>query len=181
MLEQTSDWLKALAIVRAEQDDAETFQRLFDEVLRGLETVRSASPMRWHGLVQFVLSWAFRRRPRHETEQLKQLAVASQQGHERRQEMETMSTALGQTWEDWLLERGEARGLSKGIAQGKAEGKAEGEILGRRETLKSLILAKFQSLPLELRQQIDAIDDIARLHHGIEQVLNIHSPDELKL
>jgi hypothetical protein len=58
LLAATGEWLTALAVVRAERENAEAFRALFTEVLRRLETLSEREPVRWHDLLWFVLSWA---------------------------------------------------------------------------------------------------------------------------
>jgi hypothetical protein len=78
LLEKAGEWLAALAVVRAEREDAEAFRQVFTRVLARLENLSEHETVRWHDLVWFVLSWALRRRPGQEREQLLETARSSQ-------------------------------------------------------------------------------------------------------
>ena len=65
--------------------------------------------------------------------------------------------------------------------EGRVEGRAEGQLEARRDDLVALLDKRFGSLPQELRQRIQALSDEARLKAALQQVLDIHSLDELQL
>ena len=87
LLNDDRKWFQALAVVRAEKEETETFQRVFREVLCRLESLASTQRMRWHDLMHFVLSWAFQRRPQEELSELRQTAAESYQDRQRRIEV----------------------------------------------------------------------------------------------
>jgi hypothetical protein len=174
LLDSTGDWLRALAVVRAEREEKGTFATIYGEVLAKLELLAARENVRWHDLMEFVLSWAFRRRPKDETEELKTIAAASHKDRQRKKEIRVMSTALGQTWEQWALEVAERR-----RAEGKAEGKVEGEIEARREDLLFLLKEKFGKLPASAVRKINTTSDSELLKAWIRQVVHIDSLDEL--
>jgi hypothetical protein len=165
LLSAAGDWLRALAVVRAEQDDAEAFLGVFAEVLRRLESLSATDKLRWHDLVWFVLSWALRRRPRQERVQLFDVARASQSELARQQEVQTMSQTIEQTWEQELL----------------ARGKTVGALAAYRDTLRTLLEDRFGTVPSAWLEKIEAATDAERLRACIRQVGRISSPDELQL
>lgn len=165
LLDSAGDWLKALAVVRAEREETEAFLAVFAEVLRRLEAIHDPDKIRWHDLLWFVLSWALRRRPSAERDRLLHVARASQAGAEDRRELEAMSKVIEGSWEAELTARGEARG----------------ELRGCRDDLRLLLEDRFGPLSEELRQRIEATDDLELLRSGLRQVLRINSPDELQL
>jgi hypothetical protein len=102
------EWLAALAVVRAEGDrDAAAFQAVYTAVLGRLQRLSAADPVRWHGLVQFVLAWALRRRPSAETEALLAAAQDSQADALLRQEVKRMSETILQTRDQEMLVQGQ--------------------------------------------------------------------------
>jgi len=60
--------LAALAVIRAEREDAEGFRSVFAAVLQRLEGICESERDRWRGLVDLVLSFALLRRPAEEHE-----------------------------------------------------------------------------------------------------------------
>jgi hypothetical protein len=162
LLEQTSDWFRALAVVRAERLERAEFQAVYHEALHGLEALAEQERMRWTDLVQFIISWALRRRPRDEENELRRLAVESQASRKRKQEMERMSETVSQTWEEWVLQRG--------ITQGEVA-----------EALLVVLEERFGKLPAKLVKKIKATADLHKLRSAHRQALHVESPDELLL
>jgi hypothetical protein len=121
------------------------------EVLRKLTALHDAEPLRWHELLDFVLSWGLRRRPRAERQTVYDAVLASHQQAELRQEMETMAHTIGQTWEQELL------------AQGRAIGKAEGKAEGSRATLLRVGRKRFGEPDAATVAALEAISDVDRL------------------
>jgi hypothetical protein len=161
LLEAAGEWPAALAVVRAEQADAETFGRIFAELLRRLENLSEREKVRWHAWLWFVLSWGMRRRPGEERERLLETARNSQAAVSHREEIRQMSETIGQTWEQELLLRGQLR--------------------ERRESLRMLLEERFGPLPEAVRQQIESSDDLARLRRAFQQALRVASLDDLEL
>jgi hypothetical protein len=118
LLKAVGHWLPALAVVRAEREDRDHFASVLTEVLGRLADLHETEPRRWSELLHFVLSWGLRRRPRDEQQTVYDAVQASQQQGKLRKEMEDMAQALGQTWEQELLQRGQEIGMQKGIAVG---------------------------------------------------------------
>ncbi|MBV9124246.1 MAG: Rpn family recombination-promoting nuclease/putative transposase [Planctomycetes bacterium] len=173
LLNAAGEWLKALAVIRVEQEDSATFLPVLAEVLRRLEPLSGREKIRWHDLMWFILSWAFRRRPRQERDQLLATARASQMDLERQKEIQTMSQSIGMTWEQELL--------AEGKAEGKAQGLAEGALRTCKDNLKALLEARFGTLSETMVQRIEAATDLERLKAGIPQVLRMVAPEELQL
>ena len=76
-----------------------------------------------------------------------------------------MSQTVQQTWEQWMLEQGEAKG----------------KILAKRETLRDLLEERFGPLPEAVAQRVEAITDFDRLRALLRQVVHIQALDELQL
>ncbi len=72
---QGGEWLQALAVVRAERESADVFREVFAEVTRRLEPLSQQDRARWHDLMWFLVSWAYRRRPKAERQDM--LAVVT--------------------------------------------------------------------------------------------------------
>jgi predicted transposase YdaD len=173
VLGAAGEFLAALAVVRVERADAETFRAVFTRVLQRLEGLSEQERVRWEDLLWFVLSWALRRRPAEEQEQLLAAARSSQADALRQEEIAKMSKTIQRTWEEELLARGEARG--------RAEGEAHGQLQARRDDLRALLEERFGSLPEALAQRIEATEDLDRLREALRQVLHVQAPSELDL
>jgi hypothetical protein len=161
MLQSAGEWLAALAVVRAEREDAETFRQVLARVLRRLEGLSERERMRWHDLLHFVLSWALRRRPRGEQEEILGAARESQDDVRLREEIETMGKMIGQSWEQELL--------------------ARGQLLAQRDDLRALLEERFGALPTAVAARIEAADDPERLRAALRQAIRIASPEDLEL
>jgi Putative transposase, YhgA-like len=164
LLSSASAWLRSLAVIRAEQDDPQTFEAVFAEVLRRLEPLRGSEEMRRKDLLWFVLSWALRRRPAPEKGHIADVAKASQSHIDRQREVETMTRTLGLSWEE--LER--IKVAQEGLRTG-------------RDILRALLEKRFGTLPEQVLQRIESATDAERLKAGVLQVLEISAPDELDL
>ena len=171
--------------MRAERDERQSFHRVFADVLEQLDDLASREEVRWHDLMAFVLSWALRRRPKEENRELARVAKESLEHRLNEKEVTIMSQVLGQSYESWLLEKGEAQGIVKGIERGiekgKAEGKAEGELSARRDDLRELLMERFGELPAEVLRKIDSAVDATLLKAAIRKAVHVKSLDELDL
>jgi hypothetical protein len=164
LLNAAGAFLQALAVVRAERESPETFQTVLRDVLSRIERIEPKQRVRWHDLVHFVLSWAFHRRPVDEHGDLQRIAIESQRTQRRKREVETMSSALGKTWDDILQER-----------------QAESEFRARREDLLVLLEEKFGVISDDLRHRVEQIADPEQLKECIRQLVRVESVDELPL
>lgn len=162
LVASAGEWLAALAVVRAEgEKDAAAFQAVYAAVLERLQHLSESDPVRWHGLVRFVLSWALRRRPSAETEALLAAAQSSQADATRRQEVRKLSESIVQSRDQEMLVRGEVR--------------------ASRVDLQMVLEERFGSLSEGLVQRIEAIDDLDRLRRLFRQALRSPSLDALEL
>jgi len=165
LLQAAGEWLNALALVRADDEEADAFRTFLEQVLRRLEGLAERDRVRWYELVRFALIWALYRRPRPEREDLIAVAQASQTNVARQKEVQ----AVGMTIAEALK------------AEGKAEGNAEGRLDDAREMLQGLLEEKFGPVPAAVRQRIHATTDLARLHAAARGVLHLGSLDDFKL
>jgi hypothetical protein len=169
LLGTAGEWLAALAVVRAERSEAETFREVFAAVLRRLEGLSEEAQVRWHDLLWFVLSWALRRRPGNERLGLWETARQSQSDARQAEEIRRMSETIEKTWEQEVFERGEAHG------------EQQGQLRTLRETLQLLLAERFGPLPRPLAEEIAALNDIERLRGALRQVVHVESLSDLKL
>jgi hypothetical protein len=160
-LDAAGYWLNALALVRGDQEDAETFSATMQRILLRLELLADKDRGRWHDLIRFVLLWAIYRRPPEERGNLVEIANSSQTNAARQKEVITVS----QTIADAL----------------RAEGKLEGQIEHARQALRELLKEKFQSIPDSLLERIEATGDLPRLNAALRSVLHMASLDDLSL
>jgi predicted transposase YdaD len=169
LLAAKEEFLAAMAVVRAERARAAVFRTVYKRVLQRLEEMSEREHVRWHELIWFLLSWAMRRRPREEGEQLFAIAAESQGNVRRREEVREMGRAVRKTWADEIademLEEGEARGF----------------LINSRDNLRLWLEERFGSVPEELSARIEATEDLERLRNALRQVVHIQSPAELEL
>jgi hypothetical protein len=159
--------------VRADDEQAEAFRAVLEQVLRRLEGLAESDRVRWHELVHFVLVWALYRRPREDREQLIATAQASQTQAARHKEVQNVGMTIAEALK--------AEGRAEGEAKGKAEGEAQGRLDEARELLQALLEKKFGSVPEAARQRIQATTDLARLNAAALGVLHLGSLEEFRL
>jgi hypothetical protein len=169
LLQAAGEWLNALAVVRADDEEAEAYRAVLGQVLRRLEGLADRDRVRWYELVRFALVWALYRRPRPEHEPLIATAQASQTNVARQKEVQTVTMTIAEALK------------AEGMAEGEAKGKAEGRIAEARDVLLALLEEKFGPVPEAIRQRIQATTDLARLHTAHRGVLRLNSLEEFDL
>jgi hypothetical protein len=160
LLASASEWLVALAVVRSESEqDAAAFHEVFAAVMERLKGLSGTDPVRWHGLIWFVLSWGLRRRPSAETEALLAVAQSSQTNARRRQEVRKMGETILQTRDQEML--------------------VQGQLREARESLRMLLEERFGELPETLVQGIEATDDLQQLRTTFRRALRAPALSDL--
>jgi len=165
LLAASSPWLNALAVVRATQDQSARFREVFAAVVKRLAALAERERMRWRDLMWMLISWALRRRPYQERQGLVEIALEYQPDPTSQEEVQSMSTALGQTLEEWAKQQG--------IEQGK--------LAASRKLLRRLLEDRFGSLPDAVHRAIDVSEDLGRLEQAIRRTPRLQSPEELEL
>lgn len=160
LLGETGMWMRSLAVVRAENEDRETFANVFREVIEGLEQLAETDRVRWHDLMRFVISWAFRRRPLEEADKLKDIVANSQKTGTNKKEVDEMIETTFQKWEQI---------------------QEEAEVRAKRDLLKRVVKKSFPDVSETILGHIDTIDDIARLDELFDRALDAKTIDELGL
>jgi predicted transposase YdaD len=173
LLGAAGEWLQALAVVRADRAERDVFWTVFEESLRRLGPLSERDKLRWQDLMWFVLSWAVRRRPGGERNELFAAVMAHVEDAAVRQEIQAMSQQVEQTWEQEVFARGEAHG--------EARGEARGALRTARDDLRALLTQLFGGLPESLVQRIEATEDRERLRAALLQAVRLQSLDELQL
>jgi hypothetical protein len=175
LLTAAGAWLQALSVVRSERAERAEFEAVLAQVLPRLVELRQREEIRGHDLLWFVLSWALRRRPQEDREQLRtflQTTIAD----ETMREVIAVSNPLGQTYDEWWQQQVEER-----AAASAAESAARTELQTRREVLRDLLQDRFGTVPEEVLRLIEACDDPARLKAALRQVMRIQAPADLPL
>ncbi len=165
LLATSGEWLQAMAVVRAEDEEPERFQQVLAEVMRRLEAVNQKESVRWHDLMWFLMSWAIRRRPGAERANIVAAMTAKVNDVTIQQEVRNMAGRVGQRWEDEVLLRGETRG----------------QLRMARSMLRKALEARFGTLPEDVVEQIEALEDIERLQAGVIKVVRIEKLREFSL
>lgn len=169
LLEETHDWLRSLAVVRAESGDEQVFRDVLEAVIKKTEHMADEDRVRWQDLMRFLLSWAFRRRPEGEHEEIRDLASRTHENRKRKREVEKMAQTLTDTWDDILVRR-------------LKEGREEERLSSLRSTLIDLLQERFDDkVPAELIDRVNSCEDVDTLRSCIRQMIHIDSPDELSL
>ena len=158
-------WRKVMAVVRADRLDAATFRAATAAVARDLEALAARDKMRWHNLMCFLVAWGKHRRPRSEWADLDQVTRASITQVALRQEVQTMSPAVEQSWAEWAQEHYTALGEERAA----------------RNHLRLLLENRFGPLPETVRQRIEAMHDLNQLEAAFRQSLDIKTLNELKI
>jgi hypothetical protein len=169
LLASAAEWLQALAVMRAAGEDQEEFARVMGLAAQHLRGLAGTDPVRWHGLLWFILAWALHRRPREEHLTLIELARAAQMEGPQQGEVR----AMGQTIAEALREEGKK--------EGKKEGRHEGELHRARVLLVGLLRHRFGRVPKALRQQIETMTDLKRLEEDLYRAAEVPSLDALQL
>jgi predicted transposase YdaD len=160
LLDSAEVWLRALAVVRAEEAEDAPFELIYGQVFKRFEELIGRQEVRRQDLIWFVISWALRRRPGSERERLLAIAIECQTSAKRKREIEAMAKTIEKTWEQELLAEGEARGEARGLVR------------GRREDLRLVLQQRFGPLAPTVLQRIEAIDDPERLKSCFQQALD---------
>jgi hypothetical protein len=84
-----------------------------------------------------------------------------------------------QALEGWDMETSQV--VDRWHEKGRAEGRAEGETLKGRQWLLALLESRFGSLPADLIQRIQAVEDVQRLDRAFQQALNVRSLADFQL
>jgi hypothetical protein len=161
LLASTSEWLKALAVMRAEEAEPTVFRQVFAQAVRDLTALAAQDPVRWSDLMRMLLAWAFWRRPDAERDALVAEAVASQTDVERQQEIKTMTSKWGPTLAEVSM--------------------AKGKLVAARTILRALLEDRFGTVPEALAQCIEATDDLERLQTAARQMYRVQSVGEITL
>jgi hypothetical protein len=151
-----------LAVVRAEDSDAERFQQVFTQLAERLEPLAGQDKMRWRDLLRLMLAWVFQRRPDQERESLARALADKQHDLALRQEVQTVTDATKMTFAQKIAAETEARVLPKAL----------------RDMLITLLEDAFQELPESLLSSIRACDDVERLKAAIRNVRTASSLDQ---
>jgi hypothetical protein len=161
LLQSGDAWQQALAVLRAQGDEAAAFERVYVEAMRRLETLAGQDHVRWYDLMRIILSWALWRRPRGEREALLAAARATQGNVERQKEVGLMGQTIAESiWEEgWL----------------------KGRLDVARRLLRQLLTDRFGAVPESVLQRIDGAADVDRLTAAALQVSRIATPEELQL
>lgn len=173
LCESRREFIAAMALIRAEREDGDSYRRIYAEVLKRIEPLCQSDRHRWKELLGFVLEWSLRRRPRNERPEFRAIAVDRHRDAERKREVQEMNATLEVGMDKEIFDRG--------VAQGVAQGVARGEIQARRADVMLLLEDRFGPIPSELRRQIDAIEDPTRLAAVLRQIIRIRSLTELQL
>jgi hypothetical protein len=177
LLASDGPFAQFLALVRAEQSDAERFRQIFTQLAEQLEPLAGQDKMRWRDLLWLMLSWVLQRRPAEDGQTLSRTLVEQQHDLALREEAQTVTEATKQTWVQKNMAELER------LAQKRADERAEalGAVRSHRETLIAVLSGAFGEVPAPIQALIQGCADIDRLRAAILQVSKLKSLDEFQL
>ena len=82
---------------------------------------------------------------------------------------------MGQTYAEYLEQKGIEKGIQKGIEKGIEKGREEGAIRSRHAILVRLLRSRFGEVPAEVAARIEATSDIATLDRWLDRLLDAES------
>ncbi len=163
LLDAGGAWLKALALIRAGDDDEATFLAVMDEALAELERMAEREEVRWTDLLQFMLCWAARLRPNEERERLTEQVRDSHQSGRVKEELKSMKTTIATSI----------------FHEGEVAGEARGQLASARTMLMDNLEIRFGHLPIELIDWVHGEVDIERLRDFNKRAVTASSLAEL--
>lgn len=182
LLTETGIWLRSLAVVRAEREDLASFLAVFREILEDIERMTAGDEVRWHDLMRFVISWGLHRRPRDEADELKDVVAQSQREGTHKREVKAMSDTLQKSYHDLIAEaQAKAEAAEAEAQKGIEQGIEQGELRGRRAALKRVLERRFEDVPPDVFDRIDATEEIDRLQQLFDEALDAKSLEDLSL
>jgi hypothetical protein len=165
-----------LALVRAENSDAEDFRQVVETLVERLDSVAAQDKMRWRDLLWLVVSWVLQRRPAGERDALLGSLVDRQRDLAQREEVKTVSDATKMSWGQLY----EARIKTEAKAAAEEATKASA-LQTEREILIGLLSAIDDKLPESLLASIRACEDSDRLKAAIFKTRALTSLDQFQL
>jgi flagellar biosynthesis/type III secretory pathway protein FliH len=181
LLTSSSEWLKAMAVFRVEDVEAEAFREVFARAVADIAPLANVDPVGWNDLMRMLLTWAFWRRPNAERAALVAEAEAHQTHDLRRREIEAMNQKLGPSLVQLSYAEGKKEGKEEGRMEGEMEGEKKGELRATRALLRALLENHFGAVPEALVQRIEAAEDLVRLKAAALQVHQLQKPEDLPL
>lgn len=151
--------LQVFAVLRVEGEERERAEQIYRQALLRLNALHDGNRVRWQDLVEFLMGWAFNRRPAAERSHWMDLSEQIQSEEQRRREIRQM----GQT-------------IAQSIYQ---EGKAEGIVEGKRSFLFDIAFERFGEPEPAERQSLERISDLPRLERMVRSFLKVSSWSEL--
>jgi hypothetical protein len=177
LLTSDNNWVQMMAVLRAEDTDAATFKDIFTQAVNQVKKIKGVEEVRWYDLMRILLTWVYWRRPEAERPALLAEAENAQASVKRRTEVHHMANKLGPSFVDLAVEKGQKMGEKIG----KEIGEKIGELKNSRDILKTLLSDRFGRVPKKLQKEIDALEDVSRLHKAIRQVHKCASLSEFQL
>jgi len=165
LLASGDEWQQALAVLRAQGEQAPGFERVYVDAMRRLEALAGRDHVRWCELMRTILSWAQWRRPREEREALRAAGEAALTDANRQREVRTMGQTIGEAiWEE-----------------GRLKGETTGELRAARRILRQLLNTRFGTVPDGVVQRIEACTDLERLVAATQKVQALEKAEDVQL
>ena len=163
LIASTQQWLRTLAVVRSADADSASFLSVLQAVMRDLSQLGDDDHVRWHDLLNFVLTLSMKLRSDEEHDKVFHVVSDSQRDAHKHREVQEM----GMTIEESLIEKGRVQGIEKGTLN------------TRRIDLLEMLEEKFGELPHELVRRVESTNDAKALQQVLRQVIRVQNLDEL--
>jgi hypothetical protein len=148
-------WMQFMAVIRVENAEAATFERVFAEAVRHLAALRQTNQVRWFELLNIVFGYALFRRQRPQHQRLREIVQVAVP--DRFEEVDRMAMTIVESWFH------------------------DGELRGYRRSLREVLEGRFGELPKTLKDQIEWMTDAERLRTALRRSVKIQNLDELEL
>jgi hypothetical protein len=147
-------WMQLMAVVRATDEEREVYERVLTEAFRHLGPVNVSNSVRWSRLFRAILSYSRFRRPEDEWPEIQKIADREYPTHAE-----------------------EVRTMFKTITQADEE---RGAIKQARTSLRLFLEGRFGTLPEEITQRIEALDELDKLNGATRLASQIGKLDDFQ-
>jgi hypothetical protein len=146
LLSADEAFIRALAVIRAEDAEKPEFEAVLRAAWQRLDSLHASNRERWSILVRLTIGWMIHRRSGHSRQEIAEL-MQSLVDEQTRGEVTDMAQTIAQSW----------------FAEGKLEGKLEGQSEQTRKIIVRLGSKRFGQPDAGTLSQLNAITEVERL------------------
>ena len=172
-------FVRLLALLKATNYPETEAMAIFEQVFRSIDPFFEKGRHRWTEILQYLIGWAYHRRPQSEKDDWRGLAVRLQADSDRRREVEHMGQTIAQSIYKEGQEEGVRLGEEKGLQKGLQKGRHEGELSHARMALLRRARRKLGDPDPSFDRIINEIVDVDRLDRIADRVNDCGSWSDL--